>query len=293
MTHGILRGIGSTFTAVLAALTIACGGGGESVGSQSAALGSGAPAYLALGDSVAYGLNPLLVPPPNENAFVGYPQILQALVDWPLENAACPGETTESFLSLDAAGVGVAGNCAAFKASGWLHADYTSSQLDYALEFLRTHPRVELVTIALGANDLFDVQEKCGFDPSCVIPSLPDALQKIGTNVGRILGAIEFEAGYDGRVLIPLYYAPSPGMFETQAATFLNQTLRTVGEAFGAEIVDVQTAFREASEDFGEDPCAAGLLIPLPGGGCDHHPTPAGAQIIAAEIAAVVASQPF
>ena len=36
------------------------------------------------------------------------------------------------------------------------------------------------------------------------------------------------------------------------------------------------------------DACAAGLLIPLPGGGCDVHPSQAGAELIAETIAPLV-----
>jgi hypothetical protein len=64
-----------SLVAGIGALAIACGGQ-EDVSHQASALGAGAPAYLALGDSVPFGLNPLLVPPPNDNVFVGYPEYL-------------------------------------------------------------------------------------------------------------------------------------------------------------------------------------------------------------------------
>src|ERR671932_524928 len=59
-----------------------------------------APEYLALGDSVAFGYR--VVPlqdytqPTN---FVGYPERLAQLLGLHLTNAACPGETTSSFIS--------------------------------------------------------------------------------------------------------------------------------------------------------------------------------------------------
>src|SRR5436309_4611704 len=61
--------------------------------------------YLALGDSVAFGLNPTLLvpnqPPPPASAFTGYPEIVasedQPLVAKKEVNAACPGETSSSF----------------------------------------------------------------------------------------------------------------------------------------------------------------------------------------------------
>jgi lysophospholipase L1-like esterase len=282
-----------SLVAALGALAIACGGQGEDdLSHQDSTVGVGAPAYLALGDSVPFGLNPLLVPPPNDNVFVGYPEYLRELLDMPLENAACPGETTASFTSLEAAGAGTALNCAGFKASGWLHADYTGTQLDYALEFLRTHTRVRLVTIALGANDLFDLQAACSFQAGCILGGLPSVQERIRSSMNQILGALQ-QTGYEGEIVVPLYYSPSPDLLVTGAVSAMNQALAGIDPALGVGFVDLQAAFLRESAAFGNDPCAAGLLVPLPGGGCDEHPSVAGAQLIAAEIAQVVASRGF
>jgi hypothetical protein len=53
--------------------------------------------YLAMGDSVPFGYNPLLVQPSvNPEVFVGYPQLASDLFRprKKLFNASCPGETT-------------------------------------------------------------------------------------------------------------------------------------------------------------------------------------------------------
>src|SRR5258706_14126939 len=65
--------------------------------------------YLALGDSVAYGMNVTLVPPyapptphPAPTQFVGYPQALaasQGLDASQLVDKSCPGETSGSLLN--------------------------------------------------------------------------------------------------------------------------------------------------------------------------------------------------
>ena len=65
--------------------------------------------YLALGDSMAYGMNVTLVPPyapptphPVPTQFVGYPQALAASQGWSasqLVDTSCPGETSGSFLN--------------------------------------------------------------------------------------------------------------------------------------------------------------------------------------------------
>src|SRR5215475_10850014 len=62
--------------------------------------------YLALGDSVPFGMNITLLPPystqiPTPSEFVGYPDTVAALFRFGKEvNAACPGETSGSFLNI-------------------------------------------------------------------------------------------------------------------------------------------------------------------------------------------------
>ena len=58
--------------------------------------------YLALGDSVPFGYNPLLVHPGvNPAVFVGYPQLASDLFRprKKLFNASCPGETSTSLIT--------------------------------------------------------------------------------------------------------------------------------------------------------------------------------------------------
>src|ERR1019366_3867907 len=59
--------------------------------------------YLALGDSIAFGYDPTVVNP-TPDKFTGYPEIvaqLEHLLQSKKEvNAACPGETSGSFLDV-------------------------------------------------------------------------------------------------------------------------------------------------------------------------------------------------
>src|SRR5215470_68453 len=112
--------------------------------------------YLALGDSVAFGFNPLLSRARAAN-FVGYPDVVAGDEELKLTNASCPGEATGGFISL----TGVDNGCRPYRASFPLHVAYTSSQLDFAIRFLLSHPRTRLVTIDVGANDLFVLQKQC------------------------------------------------------------------------------------------------------------------------------------
>src|SRR5579862_1464916 len=59
--------------------------------------GSNNKGYLALGDSVPFGYNPL-VQPPDLSDYFGYPSIISAIIQNSLTNASCPFETTGTFL---------------------------------------------------------------------------------------------------------------------------------------------------------------------------------------------------
>ena len=72
---------------------------------------------LALGDSIAFGYNPLL-PFDKDKAFVGYPEVLKP--EYSSKNSACPGETSASFYSTTAPDNG----CRAYRAAYPLHVNY-------------------------------------------------------------------------------------------------------------------------------------------------------------------------
>ena len=65
----------------------------------------------------------------------------------------------------------------------------------------------------------------------------------------------------------------------------LNQVVTEVTLAYGGTVADGFGAFAAASAAAGGNACAAGLLIPLPGGGCDIHPSLEGQRVLAEAIA--------
>lgn len=243
--------------------------------------------YLATGDSVPFGFNPLL-DPRNPRNFVGYPQQVRDEVDFEAYlNTACPGETSGSFLSSVAPDNG----CRAFKARFPLHDGFHPDEIQVVrdVRYLLHHERTELVTVMLGANDLFLVQAGCLGDPGCIQASLPAALQAFGRNLAEIYGLFRV-AGFRGQLVGVQYYSTNyTDPLTTGAVAALNQVIADVTRAFGGRVADAFTPFFLASQPFGGDPCAAGLLIALPTGGCDIHPSPAGRNLLANAVESVLA----
>src|SRR5712691_5940587 len=142
--------------------------------------------FLALGDSVAFGFSPLVRDPSEPENFVGYPESLAKLLDTHVVNASCPGEASGGFISLQSP---LDNGCRGFRfgtgrTRGFpLHVDYRTAQLDFAVKFLQKHRRTALVTIDLGANDLFVLQSGCKNDPTCVGGGLQKTLETLGANL--------------------------------------------------------------------------------------------------------------
>ena len=100
----------SVVSLILVAGLSACATGGPTD------MGEPDPVYLALGDSVAFGFNPLVN---NEVGVSGYPEALGKLLDVPVKNAACPGEASPGFIAADGADNGCRDNRKAYS----LHTD--------------------------------------------------------------------------------------------------------------------------------------------------------------------------
>jgi hypothetical protein len=64
----------------------------------------------------------------------------------------------------------------------------------------------------------------------------------------------------------------------TGVVAALNQVMATTAARFTPGVADGFTAFATAAAADGGDACAAGLLIRLPTGGCDIHPSRRGSR---------------
>lgn len=234
--------------------------------------------YLALGDSIAFGYTPLAQPPGNLKDYHGYPEIVSKGIHLQAANASCFGETTGHFLTLLAPDTG----CQAWRAALPLFAEYSGTQMDYAVDYLKGSHKAELVTIDIGINDLGVLLQSCGGDPTCFSAGLPATLAAYQANLISIFSRIRNEAGYSGpMVAVTVYAANYNDPAEVGSITLLNAVLESVAHAFQADVADAFSAFGLASVPSGGSACDAGLLIPLPSGGCDIHPSTVGQALIA------------
>ncbi len=257
-------------------------------------LGAGSPAtaatdrggYLALGDSVSFGYEPPEVTPVedyfNPANFKGYPEYLAQVTGLRLSNASCPGETAASMIDVSLPSYACQ-TPDGYRTNFPLHVSYPDdqSQLQYAVRYLQSHTDTRLVTLTIGANDVFLCQATT--DDGCV-DRFPTLLQQIGTNLATILKTLR--SHYTGPLVLLTYYAEDyadPTMVAGIQA--LNQVLSATANTFGATVADGFGAFKLATIQRGGDACAAGLLIALPDGTCNIHPSARGDWILTASVA--------
>jgi lysophospholipase L1-like esterase len=249
--------------------------------------------YLALGDSVAFGyVPPNAVPSPNyedAHSFVGYPEYVAQQLNERVSNASCPGETTASLLVAGAQSNGCEnspGSPVGYATLYPLHVQYQGTQMAYALHYLAAHKHTRLITIDIGANDAFLCQETT--IDHCTA-ELGGVASEIASNLGTIFYDLRVVAGYRGRIVALTYYSLSySDRTQMAAAQFLDSAIAGVTTASGGIVADGFDAFLAPSLAFGGDPCAAGLLIKLPDGTCNIHPSPAGHRLLAAAIAKAI-----
>ena len=180
---------------------------GSAMAQQGPKAGPKSDVYLALGDSLPFGYNPL-VQPPELSDYIGYPSMISVLTRNNLTNASCPFETTGTFLSGRTTPDGAFG-CQIWRTTSGLKkplfVSYTGPQIVYAESFLQSHTNTRIVTIQLGGNDLGDLQLSCNGDPVCEQTNLPATLGEVAVNLGTMLNRIR--VNYSGPIVLVNYYA--------------------------------------------------------------------------------------
>lgn len=240
--------------------------------------------YLALGDSVTFGyMEPQVVPAPNyaqASSFRGYPEHLARALHLRVFNASCPGETSTSLLNPS----GPSNSCESSPTSdiGYrdlhpLHVRYSGSQLSYAVSFLHKHRGTRLVTLNIGANDLFRCQSTSS--DACTSAAEQSAVfATIRKNVRQILSSIRHKARYHGQIVVLNYFNLNyNSAFFVTVIRALNANVDAAARPYDVRFADGYGQFRSAAAHSGGDSCAAGLLTQLgQPGKCGVHPSFAG-----------------
>jgi lysophospholipase L1-like esterase len=252
--------------------------------------GSGGPpsaSYLALGDSVPFGYRANQPPAlyQNPRLFVGYPEIVAHDFRVPELNASCPGETTDSFLDVNAQSNGCEnslGSPIGYRDLYPLHVSYPGSQLQYAVSTLQQDRGIRLVTLQLGSNDGLLCQQAP--QPYCPDGATPAGVAEIAAHVGRnvatILAALRTEGHYTGKIVVVTYYAPDySDQTEVAGLQAINAAITKAAATAGAVVADGFAAFRPLALRAGGSSIAAGLVLPN-----DIHPTLLGQAVLAGTV---------
>lgn len=223
---------------------------------------SGYEYYLALGDSLAYGIQ-VNAQGAEYGSGKGYSDDLAAYLkehgDRKLKfvNLSCPGETTTTMLDGGCPSISEIGN------------PYTK-QIDAAASFLATHRQAHiLVTLDIGANNVDGCLAGGTIDTACVTEGVAAA----GTDLPQILAKLRTAAGPRVTFAGMNYYDPflaewltgSAGQTLAEESTTLsatfNNVLQSAYKAFGVPVADVAGAFRTA--DFTDTTKLAGTTVPV------------------------------
>jgi lysophospholipase L1-like esterase len=234
--------------------------------------------YLALGDSLAFGLQP------NSDFTHGYVddlfQILHQEGVKAVANMGCPGETSVTFIQ---------GGCPSPIPP---HFPYTGPQLNAAVNFLKANAgKVSIVTLDIGANDvLHDTNPNtCAVDISGFNTDLATLDSNLkGTILPALHKALTPKGQVTDRIVMMNYYDPLQN-FCPNTVPFtqtLNQHLAADVSGFGS-IVDVFGAFGGPGVP-NPNICTYTWICTAPPLGPNIHATDLGYSVIADTFAAAI-----
>lgn len=218
--------------------------------------------YLALGDSLAYGIQ-VNAQGAEYGSGKGYTDDLAADLkahgDRGLKfvNLSCPGETTTTMLDGGCPWISEIGN------------PYTK-QVTAAASFLAAHRQAHiLVTLDIGANNVDGCLAGGTIDTTCVTEGVAAA----GTDLPQILAKLKAAAGPRVTFVGMNYYDPFLAEWLTGSAgqtlaeesvalsSTFNNVLQSAYTAFGVPVANVAGAFRTA--DFTDSTKLDGATVPV------------------------------
>jgi lysophospholipase L1-like esterase len=240
--------------------------------------------YLALGDSLAYGLQPGKVAAglPPSGFRTGFVDVFAVRL-WKLSptikvvNYGCPGESTVTF---------TAGGCPWVTGRHLLHDPYNGSQMSAALAFVKAHPnRVGPITITLWSNDVIALSKVCKGNLACVQARAPRALGAFATRLGSILRRLR-EAEPQAEIVVTGSWNDNGSQLAETNPLFqsLDSTISRAAQGARARFADIRPAFNPPGGIAKERARLCAYTFICSQG--DGHPTDVGYRAIAAAVLA-------
>lgn len=231
--------------------------------------------YLALGDSMTYGVQPAKAAkglPPS--AFdTGYVDVLAARLralapGIRVVNYGCPGESTVTFAK---------GGCPWLAEGKRLHDAFRGSQLGAALSFLRAHPgEVSPITVTLWGNDFFPLVDACKGDPACV----QKRTGPIASRLGAILTRLRQAAPSADIVATGAWNPGAEGFAQTDPVfRSLDAQIRRAAVPAKARVADMRSVFNTGASPAARSARICSLTFMCAQG--DPHPKDAGYRAMA------------
>jgi lysophospholipase L1-like esterase len=238
--------------------------------------------YLALGDSIAYGIQPGKVNAGLQPSgfHTGYVDVFAARLrklapGLRVVNYGCPGETTRTM---------VAGGCPWLAERRKLHDTFRGAQLAAALSFLRTHRgQVSPITVTLGGNDIGEIADACKGKFACIKSRAPRELERFSSRLSAILRPLRAAAPNAEIVLTGIWNFNVDDLKRTDPLfRQLNAAIARVAARSHAHVADTFSAFNPQGSLAREraQVCAFTFVC----SDDDPHPTDAGYRAIAAAV---------
>ena len=238
--------------------------------------------YLALGDSLTYGIQPAKVdaglPPSKFNS--GFVDVLARRLrtltpELQVVNFGCPGESTRTF---------VAGGCPWLAGGRALHNPFHGAQLNAALAFLRAHPNdVSPITLNLGGGDAQAFSDACKGSFTCARARGPRAMRQLASRLGSVLHRLRVAAPKAEILVIGVWNNDITTTRESDPFyRALDLTIGRVAAGAGAHFADPFPSFDPQGSPARRKARICAFTFICSRG--DGHPTDAGYRAIAAAV---------
>ncbi len=233
--------------------------------------------YLALGDSMTYGVQPTKAKPgarPSDFK-TGYVDVFAVRLrklapQIKVVNYGCPGESTVTFTR---------GGCPAFTDGIKLHDAFRGSQLKAAVSFLRAHRgEVSPVTLTLWGNDWLPfLLDTCKGNVACVRKRGPAVIASIGSRLASIVRQLR-AAAPTSEIIVTGAWNPDPTHLAQLAPIYrsLDASIARAATSSGARVAKMLPVFNPPRN--GQARLCSLTFICSKG---DPHPTDAGYRVMA------------